>query len=86
MSANVDTRGYISLRIQNRSVITIDQIAIAIARLDPAGRVARRQTLRLPGSLAPQSQIVRQLNLSVMSMEEFNSMRFEVVSARPAKP
>ena len=83
--ANVDSRGYISLRIQNRSVIPVEQISIAIVRLDSTGRILKRQTVALPDSLAPESQTLRQLNLSVMSMEEFNAMRFEVVSARPSQ-
>ena len=85
VTANVDSRGYINLRIQNRSVIPVDQISIAIVRLDSAGRIQKRQTVDLPDSLAPGSLTVRQLNLSVMSMEEFNTMRFEVVSARPSQ-
>ncbi len=85
VKANVDSRGYVNLRIENRSVIAVEQVSIAIIRLDPAGRVLKTQHVQLPGELAPQSQTARQLNISVASMDEFHSMRFQVVSARPSQ-
>lgn len=86
VEANVDKRGYINLRIANRSVVPVEQVAIAIIRLDPAGRVLQRQEVRLPDTLAPLSQTARKLNITVTSLEEFHSMRFEVASARPSSP